>query len=246
MEPPEVLAMRRRGFLIAVFVPLLMTAVAVAADVRGVISKVDLDRHEVTLEGRGRGARGMAFTFTVGRDTKILFGEQPGELADLSPGKHVRIRFEPQGKEAVAVLIQAHGSPPARTPAAATPAAPAASGDAITGTLRRVAYTEREIVVVGPGPKGPETETTLAVADKVQVTRGDQTIAFDDLKEGEQVAVTAEKRDGKRTATAIHTGGGPVPATKPAATGKQERLQKVLRIVGAVLQIVQQMRDNRP
>jgi Cu/Ag efflux protein CusF len=236
--------MRRRGFPIAVLVPLVMSAATLAAEVRGVISKVDLDRHEVVLEGRGRGARGMTFTFTVDRDTKVLFGGQPAELADLSPGKAVRVSFDRQGKEDVAVLIQAHGRPPARTPAAPAPApAPTASGDAITGTLQRVAYTEREIVVIGPGPKGPETETTIAVPAKVQVTRGDKTIAFDDLKEGEQVAVTAEKRDGKLSAVAIHAGGGKAPA--PTNATKQERVQKVLQIVGQVLQVVQQMRANR-
>jgi Cu/Ag efflux protein CusF len=234
--------MRRRGFPIAVLVPLVMSAATLAAEVRGVISKVDLDRHEVVLEGRGRGARGMTFTFTLDQNTKVLFGGQPAEVADLSPGKAVRVSFDRQGKEDVAVLIQAHGRPPARTPAAPAPA-PTAAGDAITGTLQRVAYTEREIVVIGPGPKGPETETTIAVPAKVQVTRGDKTITFDDLKEGEQVAVTAEKRDGKLNAVAIHAGGGPPPAAPPA--GKQERLQKVMQIVGQVLQVMQQMRASR-
>src|SRR5690348_9668794 len=113
--------MRRRGFLLAVLVLPLLSAATVAAEVRGVISKVDVDRHCVMLEGRGRGARNITFTFTVDKDTKILFGDKPGELADLSPGKHVRVSFDRQGNEDVAVLIQAHGRPPARTPAAPVP-----------------------------------------------------------------------------------------------------------------------------
>jgi hypothetical protein len=225
-----------RSFLFSACAPLVLTGAALAAEVRGVISKVDVDRHEIVLEGRGRGARGFTFTFTVDRDTKILFGEDPGQLADLSAGKRVRVSFEHRRDQDVALLIQAHGSPPARG------TTPAASGDAITGTLQRVALTEREIVVVGPGPKGPETETTLAVPDKAQVTRGDKAIAFDDLKEGEKVAVTAEKRDGRLSAVAIHAGGGPAPA---AAAGKQARMQRVMQIVGQVLQILQQMRADR-
>lgn len=229
-----------RSFAVAVLAPLLLTVTAAAAEVRGILSKVDLDRHEIVLEARGRGARGLTFTFTVDRDTKVLFGDEPGQLADLSAGKRVRVSYQHQGKEDVALLIQAHGSPPARP---ATPAAPAAPADAITGTLQRVGYTEREIVVVGPGPKGPETETTLAVPDKVRVTRGDRAIRFEDLKEGEQVAVTAEKRDGKLSATAIYAGG----AVPPAKAAKQDdRAQKVMRIVGQVLQVLQQMRANRP
>jgi Domain of unknown function (DUF5666) len=230
--------MRPRSFAVALVTPLLLTAAAVAAEVRGVISKVDLDRHEIVLEARGRGARGLTFTFTVDRDTKVLFGDEPGQLADLSVGKRVRVSFQHQGKEDVALMIQAHGSPPAR-PATPAPAAPA---DAITGTLGRVAYTEREIVVVGPGPKGPDTETTFAVPDSVRVLRGDRAIKFEDLKEGEPVGVTAEKRDGKLSATAIYAGGA-MPPAKGAA--KDDRAQKVMRIVGQVLQILQQMRANR-
>jgi hypothetical protein len=228
--------MSPRSFFFAACAPLVLSWAVVAAEVRGIISKVDVDRHEIVLEGRGRGARGYTFTFTVDRDTKILFGEDPGQLADLSAGKRVRVSFEHRRDQDVALLIQAHGSLPART------AAPPASGDAITGTLQRVALTEREIVVVGPGPKGPETETTLAVPDKARVTRGDRAIAFDDLKEGEKVAVTAEKRDGKLSAMAIHAGGGPAPA---AAAGKQARMQRVMQIVGQVMQVLQQMQSNR-
>jgi Cu/Ag efflux protein CusF len=230
--------MNHKGFLLAVLAPWFLTVATVAAEVRGVISKVDLDKREVVVEGRGRGARGQTFTFRVDKDTRILFGQDPGELADLAAGKHVRVSFEHQGGQDVALLIQAHGSPAPRT----TTSKPMGSGDGITGTLMRVALTEREMVVVGPGPKGPETETTIAVPDRAQVTRGDQTIRFDELKEGEQVAVTAEKRDGKLTAVAIHAGGGKPPA---APAGKEARLQKVMQIVGQVLQQLEQMRANR-
>jgi hypothetical protein len=224
--------------LIAGLTPLLLATAALAAEIRGIITKVDPDKHEVVLEGRGRGARGVTFTLSVDKDTRILFGQEKGDLVDLEPGKRVHVSFERQGNQNVALLIQAHGSPPPRT----TAARPTVSGDAITGTLLRVALTEREIVVVGPGPKGPETETTFAVADRTQVTRGEQTIRFDDLKEGEQVAVTAEKRDSKLTAAAIHAGGGKAPAVQG---GKEARLQKVMQIVGQVLQQLEQMRANR-
>jgi hypothetical protein len=232
--------MNPRGFTLAVLCPLLLAGASAAAEVRGILSKVDLDRHEIVLEGRGRGARGVTFTFTVDRDTKVMFGDEPGRLDDLAAGKRVRISFEHQGNEDVALLIRALGKPPAHSAAAAA-AAPAAPADAITGTLLRVAYTEREIVVVGPGPKGPETETTLAVPDKVPVTHGDRAISFDDLKEGEKVAVTAAKRDGKLTATAIYAGGA-VPKGAP----KGDKVEKVMRIVGEVLRVIQAMRADRP
>ena len=51
----------------------------------------------------------------------------------------------------------------AASPAANVPA----NADAVTGVLRRVAYSDREVVVIGPGPKGTETETTVAVPEAV-------------------------------------------------------------------------------
>jgi hypothetical protein len=245
--------MSARGFVLSILTPLLLTVAASAAEVRGVIARVDPDRGEIVLEGRGLRARGVTFTFTVDRDTRILFGHEPGKLTDLAPGKRITITFEVHGDRAAALLIEAHGSPavaPAAAPAPApapAPAAPAAPADAITGTLQRLALTEREIVVIGPGPKGPETETTIAVPDNVRVTRGDKAVAFEELKEGEQVAVTAEKRGGKLTATGIYAGGArpPAAAAAPPPTTKGERLQKVLTIVGHVLRTLEEMRDNR-
>jgi hypothetical protein len=239
--------MSARGWLLGALTPLLLTVAASAAEVRGVIAKVDPDRNEVIVEGRGRGARGVTFTFTVDKDTRIVFGEQPGKLTDLVPGKRINVIFEPHGDRATALLIQAHGTPAsaAAAPAPAPAPAPAASGDAITGTLQRLALTEREIVVVGPGPKGPDTETTIAVPETARVTRGDKAIQFDDLKEGEQVAVTAEKHNGKLSAVAISAGGGKPPTTAAAPPAKGERLQKILSVVGQVLRGLEEMRNNR-
>jgi hypothetical protein len=238
--------MSARGFVLSVVIPLLLTVAASAAEVRGVIAKVDPDRGEIVIEGRGLRGRGVTFTFTVDKDTRILFGQEPGKLTDLAPGKRIHVMFEVHGDRGTALLIQAHGTPASATPAPVPAPAPAAAGDAITGTLQRLALTEREIVVVGPGPKGPETETTIAVPDDARVTRGDKTISFDDLKEGEQVAVTAEKRKSRLTAVAIHAGGGKPPAATTAPPpGKGERLQKILTVVGEVLRGLEEMRNNR-
>ena len=236
--------MSARGYVLSVLTPLLLAVAASAAEVRGVIAKVDPDRSEVVVEGRGRGARGVTFTFTVDKDTRILFGQDPGKLTDLAPGKRIHVMFEVHGDRATALLIEAHGSPASAAPAPAP--APAAPADAITGTLQRLALTEREIVVVGPGPKGPDTETTIAVPDSVRVTRGDKAIGFEELKEGEQVAVTAEKRNGKLTATGIYAGGAKPPtAAAPPPGAKGERLQKIMTVVGEVLRGLQEMRGNR-
>ncbi len=230
--------MRTPACLLALLASLVLSVAATAAEVRGVLAKVDPDKKEVVLEGRGRGARGLTFTFTANADTRVLLGDEPGHLGDLVPGKRAHIIYEMQGDQRVALVIQSHGT--VATPAPASPAT--ADPNAITGTLQRVAYTEREIVVVGPGPKGPDTETTLAVPEDVKVTRDGKAIRFNDLREGEKVAVTPEKRDGKRVAAAIQVG-----AAAPAAAAKPgTRLQKILGIAGQVLQMAQEMRQRQP
>ncbi|HJT77286.1 MAG TPA: hypothetical protein VJ739_08790 [Gemmataceae bacterium] len=234
--------MRTSACLLAVLAPLVLALAAPAAEVRGVLAKVDPDRKEVVLEGRGRGARGLTFTFTVDADTRILLGQEPGRLGDLVPGKRAHVIFEMHGDRRVALVIQAHGI--AAPAVAAPPAAPAtADPNAITGTLRRVAYTEREIVVIGPGPKGPETETTLAVPADVKVTRDGKAVRFDDLQEGEKVAVTPEKRDGKLTAAAIQVGAA-APATPATPPKGGTRLQRILGIAGKLMQMAQEMRQQ--
>jgi hypothetical protein len=222
--------MRTKEYHLALLTTLLFAALAPAEEVRGVLSKVDLDKKEVLLEGRGRGARGVTFRFELDKDTRIVFGQTPGEPADLTPGRHVHVSFEMHGDRAVALLIHALGSPPARR------MVPANTEGAITGTLQRVAVTDREIVVVGPGKDGSETETIFAVTESTKITRGQRSVSLEDLKEGEQVAVTGEKRGNRWTATAVQVGGG-APA---APTG--DRVGKILTIVGKVLQIVGEMR----
>jgi hypothetical protein len=230
--------MTPRGFVLTVLTTLTLAVTASAAEVRGVISKVDLDKNEILLEGRGKGARGRTFTFAIDQDTKVLFGDQAGTVKDLAPGKHVHVFYETRNDRTLALTIKGFAlAAPATTAGAPPPADP----NAVTGTLQRVAFTEREIVVVGPGSQGAETETTLRVPADVKILRGDKALAFDDLKEGERVAVTAEKRDGKRTAVAIQVGDA-----APAKPQKESRLQRILEIAGQVMQMAEKMRPARP
>jgi Cu/Ag efflux protein CusF len=224
--------MRTNGYTLTLLVTLLLAALAQANEIRGVISKVDLDKKEILLEGRGRGGRGLTLRLELDKDTRVVFGQTPGEPADLTPGRHVHVSYEMRGEHTVALLIHALGSRP-------TPAIQA-NGDAVTGTLQRVAVTDREIVVVGPGKDGPQTETTFAVPESTKITRGERSVSLEDLKEGEQVAVTGDKHGNRWTATAVKVGGGAPPANPAGAKG--ERLGKILEVVGKVLQMVGEMR----
>ena len=52
----------------------------------------------------------------------------------------------------------------------------------MSGSLIRVALTDREIVVISPGAKGEEDkETTIQVPEKVQITEGKKALKLDDL-----------------------------------------------------------------
>src|SRR5205807_1837487 len=132
---------------------------------------------------------------------------------------------------------------PAARPAPAAPgAAPGAAGSAVTGVLQRVARTDREVVVIGPGDRGPETETTVAVPEGTPVTRGGKEVGLEGLKEGDPVTVRAERRAGRLTATALQVG-PPAPeatvAQKPAMPAEREpvvpRVRRALKIADDVL-----------
>jgi hypothetical protein len=227
-------------FTAGLFTILALTGVASAADVRGLIVRVDPDKKELILEGRGGGLRGMPLAFLLDKDTEVLFGRQPGTLADLAPGRRVRLTIEDRDGRPVARVIHVVGARPAAP-------APPPGGDGISGVLQRVAFTDREIVVIGPGPKGPETETTIAVTDATKIRKGDKTVAFEELKEGEAVTVQAEKRDSRLTAVTIQVGpSGPVPAMAPEQRDLLPRIRRALQMADKILEQMEKSREKQP
>jgi hypothetical protein len=211
---------------------LLLGGLAAADEIRGVIVKTDADLKEFTLEARGRGLRGKTLLFHFDKDTEIRDSKKPGKVADLTAGRRVVVTYETQDGQRVASRIIVRGG----ALAAAMPAAP--SGDAISGTLRRIAYTEREIVVVSAGAAGKsETETTLDVPADVKISRDQKAVGFRDLKEGEQVVVHPEKRDGRLLARSIEIGATASKA-RPPADGKLERLRQILDIIDSFRQML--------
>jgi Cu/Ag efflux protein CusF len=212
------------------FVPVVLAILALAGlasadEIKGVINKVDADKKELVVEGR-HGSRGLMLAFTVAKDTKITVGHQAGAMADLQSGEKVRVFYETRDGKRVALTVAAHGS---KRPAAASPSSTSPAGDnSVAGVLRRVARTDREIVVIGPGAQGAETETTLQVPEDVRITKDQKALKLDDLKEGEKVAVRTEKRNGKLTAVAIAVGEGAAPAAPERKGSKVERVLKLL------------------
>src|SRR5688572_3125723 len=99
-----------RPFALGLFATLLLGTTAAAAEVRGIITRFDPARKELVLEGRGLGVRGLVLPFTLGPETQVQFGRQPGQVADLAVGRSVRVFYEPRPGQRLALLISVNGS----------------------------------------------------------------------------------------------------------------------------------------
>jgi Cu/Ag efflux protein CusF len=227
--------------LLAPLAGLLLAASVPAAELRGVISKVDTDKKELFVEGLGRAARGMTFVFILTDDTRILFGSNAGSLADLVVGKRTLVRYEERDGKLTAIVIRPLYARPRSTDT--TAAVPAGSAG---GVLRLINSNDREIVVVGGSPKGGDSETTLHIPKDLKVQREDKATDFDELKEGEPLSFEAEKKDGKMLAKSLRVG-PPDPNAKsaPASMPEDKKGEKVRKVLETVFQILDQMRRDR-
>src|SRR6266851_7871123 len=104
--PWEGLAMQRKRYFLVLVAGLALNGAASAVEVRGVIAKVDADKKELTLDGKGKD-RGKTFTFPLTDDTRILLGSKAGTAADLAPGKRVRVDYEERDGKRTNVVIHA-------------------------------------------------------------------------------------------------------------------------------------------
>jgi Cu/Ag efflux protein CusF len=214
---------------------LLLAVPVSAAEIRGIVAKADPDRKEFTIEARGKGMRGALLTFQVDGDTQIRKGKDAGTLADLSAGERVRVVYDNDQGRRLALLVTIQVPLFAPTPAPAVAPVPHSS-NGLSGTLRRVALTDREIVVITPAPQGGvETETILLVPQDAKITRDQKPIRFEDLKEGEIVTVTPEKKDGKLLAQSIQIGAGVPSAAAPPADNRIAKIRMVLKMIDLYL-----------
>ena len=124
-------------------------------------------------------------------------------------------------------------------PAAPAVAVTSAGGDALKGVLRRVGYSDREVVVVGPGAKGPETETPVAVPEAARVVKDGKEAKLDDLKEGDAATVQVEKKDGRTSAPSIQVGPGEAPAAGKPPSKVIPKVRMLLKVLDQVLQNMQ-------
>jgi hypothetical protein len=230
---------------------LVLMAAASAEEARGRILKIDPDKKELRVEGVGPW-RGMVLDLKIDPKTQIIVGGQPATLDDLAASRRVRVVFEQRDGKAVARVVRSLGlvrlmQPPPQ-PAQPGPAVPLKEGEGVAGTLQRVALTDREVVVIGPGAKGLQTETTIAVPEGTAITRDGKKITLDDLKEGETVTVRTESRKGRLTALSIQS--GKIAATEaPAMPPRRDlipRLRQALKLADELLREMQEQGEVPP
>ncbi|HEY1861138.1 MAG TPA: hypothetical protein VGG61_12325 [Gemmataceae bacterium] len=234
--------MQLKRYLLVLMAGLLVAGTASAVEVRGVITKIDPDKKELLIEGKGKD-RGTTFTFSLADDTRILFGSKTGTAADLAAGKRVRVAYEERDGKRSNVVIHALYLQPKG--AEATPATTTASASAGSGTVRLINHEDREIVVVAGGGKGKEAETTLLVPKDVKVQRGDKATDLNELKEGETLSYEADQKDGKLTAKSLRVGAADpnAKATTPAppASAKGEKGEKAMMLLQRIMKLMDQM-----
>jgi hypothetical protein len=209
---------------------LVLAGTGYAAEMRGVISKVDLEKNELILEGKGK-ARGHAYTFNLNKDTRVLFGSKQFTVADLAVNRKVVITFDERNNEVALIIKVAGPKPESKAPAGAE--APAA-------TVKLIALSEREIVVAAPSSQGGESEKTYVIPKDAKITRDDMPIQLEDIKEGDRVVVDAETHDGKDTVRSIRIGGKATIAKK-----KDMKPEDLMKWVRTFLQMAEQARQNR-
>jgi cold shock CspA family protein len=241
--------MTARRIALSLFTGLVFIGAAAADEARGRVVRIDPDKQELRVECRGPG-RGTLLNFKVADKTEIFIGGQPAKLNDLAPGNRVRVVFEPGDKKPVAQtirtlgLVQALGQARPAAPRPAGPApAPLKEGEGVSGVLQRVGLTDAEIVVVGPGPKGPKTETTIAVPEEAAITRDGKKITLDDLNEGEAVTVKTEKRKGKLTAVSIQVGEASA-AANPTMPQRREFIPRLRQALKMADELLRQMEEG--
>jgi hypothetical protein len=237
---------------------LLICAPSFSDEIRGVIDRVDPVKQELSIAVRGRGPRGRVLSFKLAQDTQIHAGRQSADFSALHPGDRARVYFENRDGQRVAVDVSVRASifrsagpigpigPIDKSEELPTPTPVPADPNSVSGVLQRVALTDREIVIIGPGAKGePELETTLTVNEDARITKDGKPIKLEGLKEGERVVAHFQKRDDRMAADSITVGGkAPQAASAAMPNDRIERLRQVLRLADYFLQQLAEQRGK--
>jgi hypothetical protein len=208
---------------------------AFADEMRGIIQKVDQEKGELIVETVGLGRRGLPMTFRLTNETRASVNGQTAALADVPTGVRARVDYEVRDGTRLArgIAVRALLRKPQPAPADDT---------RVTGAIQRISFTEREIVVSTPGARGQgQAEATFVIPEYVSITKDKKAVKLDDIREGEQVTVFTQMRDGKKEVASMVIG-DPGPAALTNAP-RIEQLRKVLRIADLVLEQVGKQKE---
>jgi hypothetical protein len=231
--------MRTRKVIAAWAAALCILPAAYGSELRGVIREVDVKNQEIVIDGKNHGLRGVPVLLAIDGNTQITIGKRSAALADLSAGKRVRVFYDTQNGKAVARSITILGSQPGEP----TPPQPLiADANTIGGTLRRLAVTEREIVVATANDK--DYGRTFIVPEDARIYRDQKPIHLEDLHEGEGVLVHVEHKDKEFLAKSIEAGTPLANAAKPKGKDRIERLRQLLKTLDTFLQMAQQGKSD--
>jgi hypothetical protein len=274
--------MATKKLQLTLLIALAFPVVAAASEVRGVVSRIDPARKELVLDLRGIGVRGSVVSFVLAPQVQVTIGTNPANLTDIVPGKRVRVSVEMRDGKATVTSIHVvdilgtlqnlqqalpglqglPATPAPPTPAAAPPNVPMPTpvADSVAGTLRRVAVTEREIIVASKGEGGREQYIVLPVPADGRISRDGKPVPLDDLKEGEAALVKTERRDGKLSAVSIEVGQAgqagakvdsssspivPVGSSSPASSSRIGQLRRALQMIDLLLEQLEKQREGR-
>jgi hypothetical protein len=168
---------------------LLLVAPARAERIRGVITKVDPARHEITVQGRGRKVRRVTLTFRLAKDLRVKVDRKTVQPDRLNEGDRVLVRYEERNRKRIADFIRVRGAARVRN----------RSKMVIVGNVKRVAPRQGEMTILGRrrGQRGRRTEITVQVPKGVSIQRQGKPLRLDQLKPGARVRVQEVKRNGK-------------------------------------------------
>ncbi len=206
---------------------------------RGEIREIDPKKRLLQVEARNGRFRRQVITIHVPTKTQIEFGilrPEAGQFADLQTGRRARFILIEEKNQLQAISIRVIGRRPVRASKSI------AGENVVSGMLQRVALTDREIVVIGPGKDGPETETVLAVPENVKVIVDGKAIPYAKLRDGQTAKIRTFTKQGKRWAQTVLVGEGDLPTSQSQNEGG--RFQLLIQMARNALDLAEDWLSN--
>jgi Cu/Ag efflux protein CusF len=148
-----------------------------ADETKGTVKSVDAGRNEVVLKGTIKDT-----IYELKRDANVFLDGVKANLTDLKEGDKAQITFEKRGEHNEAIYVRA-----------------LRKCEETTAKIHEIANGKNEITL-----KGTVKNTTYELGSNASVWIGNKKMALTDLKVGDEVRVTYEKRGDRFFATEVY------------------------------------------